>query len=53
MPRKVAKKALVVEDELLRDYELVLVFSPEVAEDGLEAAIGKVSQFIMGNGKYS
>ena len=44
--RRASKKALKVEDEQLRDYELVLVFSPEVAEDGVDAAIGKVSQFI-------
>ncbi len=36
--------------ELLRDYELVLVFNPELAEDGLDAAIGKVSQFITEGG---
>ncbi len=50
MARRVSKKAPKVEEEELQDYELVLVFSPEVAEDGLEAAIGKVSQFITGNG---
>jgi small subunit ribosomal protein S6 len=44
------KKSLEVEEELLRDYELVLVFSPEVAEDGLDAAIGKVNQFITERG---
>jgi small subunit ribosomal protein S6 len=47
----VAKKALKkVEDEHLRDYELVLILSSEVTEDGLEAAIGKVSQFITERG---
>ena len=50
MPRRVSKKPLKVEDEQLRDYELVLVFSPEVAEDGLEAAIGRVNQFITDSG---
>jgi len=50
VPRKVSSKALKVEDEQLRDYELVLVFSPEVAEDGVDAAIGKVSQFITEGG---
>ncbi len=49
MPRKV-KTVAVVEDEELRDYELVVVFSPEVAEEALEAAIGKVSQFITERG---
>ena len=46
MARKVASKAAKVEDEQLRDYELVLVFSPELAEDALEVAIDKVSKFI-------
>ena len=45
-----AKKAQQVEDEQLRDYELVLVFSPEVPEDGIEAEINKVSQFITEGG---
>ena len=53
MPRRVSKKVLKVEDERLRDYELVLVFSPEIAEDGVEAAIGKVSQFITERGGTS
>jgi small subunit ribosomal protein S6 len=48
MSPKIAKKAPVVEDEL-RDYELVLVFSPEVVEEN-DAAIGKVSQFITDKG---
>ena len=38
------------EDEELRDYELVLVFSPEVIEENADAAIGKVSQFITERG---
>ena len=50
MARKVSSKETKaeVEDEKLQDYELVLVFSPELAEDGLEASVGKVSQFITG-----
>ncbi len=50
MSERVSKKAPKLEDEQLRDYELVLVFSPQVAEDGIEAAIGKVSQFIVEKG---
>ena len=50
MSARVSKKALKIEDEQLRDYELVLVFGPEVPEDGLDAAIGKVSQFITERG---
>jgi small subunit ribosomal protein S6 len=34
----------------LQDYELVLIFSPEIADDSAEAAIGKVSQFITDRG---
>lgn len=50
MTGMLSNKALKVEDELLRDYELILVFSPEIAEDGLDAAISKVSQFITERG---
>jgi len=34
----------------LRDYELVLVISPEVADEGIPAVVEKVSQFITGRG---
>lgn len=34
----------------MRDYELVLVISPEIAEEDVPAAIDKVSQFITGRG---
>ena len=50
MPGRVSKKAPKVGDERLQDYELVLVFSPEVAENGVEAAVGKVSQLITERG---
>jgi len=50
VPGRVSRRTPKVEDEQLRDYELVLVFSPEVAEDGVEAAIGRVSQFITERG---
>ncbi len=54
MPAKIAKTPKVekVEDLGLQDYELVLVFSPEVdvAEDGAGVAIGKVSQVIADRG---
>ena len=48
-----SKEAIKVDDEQLRGYELVLIFSPEVAEDGLDAAISKVSQFITAKGGTS
>jgi small subunit ribosomal protein S6 len=50
---RISKKALEVADEKLGDYELVLVFSPAVAEEDAEAAIGKVSQFITERGGTS
>jgi len=43
-PRKVLK----VEDKQLRDYELVLIISPEVVEEKFDATIDNVSQFITG-----
>jgi small subunit ribosomal protein S6 len=34
----------------LRDYELVLIISPEIAEEDVPSAIDKVSQFITNRG---
>jgi len=34
----------------LRDYELVLVIDPDIAEEDVPSAIDKVSQFITGRG---
>jgi len=39
-----------VESEKLRDYELVLVISPEVTQEEFEATINNVSRFITGKG---
>ena len=50
MPRKVAKKELKVEDKQLRDYELVLIISPEVVEEKFDAVIDNVSQFVTEKG---
>jgi small subunit ribosomal protein S6 len=50
MAGKVSAKKPKVEEEELRDYELIVVFSPEVTEDGLDAALGKVNQFITERG---
>jgi len=38
------------EDRQLRDYELLLVISPEVAEEEFEAILGNISQLITGRG---
>ncbi len=46
----VSDKVTTEEGEQLPDYELVVVISPEVAEEELEAAIDKVSQFVSGKG---
>jgi small subunit ribosomal protein S6 len=36
--------------EQLRDYELVVIISPEIAEEQLEATIDKIGRFITGRG---
>ena len=46
----VSEKISTEEGELLRDYELVLVINPEVAEEQLTATIDTVSQFITQRG---
>ncbi len=38
------------ENEQLSDYELVLIISPEVAEEKFEATVQGISQFITGKG---
>ena len=38
------------EDNRLQDYELVLIISPEVGDETLEAAIDNVSKFVTGGG---
>ena len=53
MAVKRTKEAVKVDDEQLRGYELVLIFSPEVTEDGLDVAISKVTQFITAKGGNS
>ncbi len=39
-----------VEDKRLRDYELVLIISPEVVDEALDTTIKRVSQFITERG---
>lgn len=34
----------------MRNYELVLILSPEVADESVSAAVGRVSQFITDRG---
>ena len=45
-----SEKVSTEEDKQLRDYELVLVISPEVVEEEFEAAINNVSRFITESG---
>ena len=49
-PRKISKEVAEKKDEQLRDYELVLIISPEIAEEGFEAILEKTSQFVTGSG---
>ncbi len=44
------KEVLTVEDKRLRDYDVVFIISPEVADDALEVIINNISQFITGKG---
>ncbi len=46
----VSEKVSTKEGAKLRDYELVLIISPEVAEEKFEATIDNVSQFITEKG---
>ncbi len=44
------KKAPEVESKQLRDYELILIISPEIADENLDTTIDKISQFITKKG---
>jgi small subunit ribosomal protein S6 len=46
----VATEATKVDDYRLQDYELVLIISPEVGDEALDATIDNVSKFITGSG---
>ncbi len=48
--KRASEKTLTTEDEQLRDYELVLIISPEMAGEVLDTAIDNVGQFITGKG---
>ena len=45
-----SKKAPETEGKQLRDYELMLIISPEIADEALEATIDRVSHFITEKG---
>jgi len=44
------KKASTVESDQLRDYEMVVIISPEVTTEKLEATIDNISRLITGKG---
>ena len=44
------EQALNSVDGVLRDYELVVIISPEVAEEEISAALEKISRFIAERG---
>jgi len=48
--RRTSSKALKVEDKQPRDYEMVLIISPEVEGEKLETTVDRVSQFITERG---
>jgi len=43
-------EGVVSQEDKLRDYELVFIVSPEVAEDRLDATIETVSQWVTSKG---
>ena len=44
--KKVSRKVSKAEDERLRDYEMVLIISPEVVDEKFEGIIDNISRFI-------
>jgi len=49
-PEQETKKAPGVEGKHLRDYEMVLVISPEVVDEALDTKIKSITQFIIDKG---
>ena len=43
-------EAVTVEDNQLRDYELVLIISPELGDEAVQATVDNVSKLIAGRG---
>lgn len=50
VPKGSARQELKAEDKQLRDYELLLVISPEVIDEELEGTVAKISQLITERG---
>ena len=45
-----ATEAAKVDDYRLQDYELVLIISPEVGDEALDATLDNISKFVTGSG---
>ncbi len=50
VPKKVSTATVKIEDKRVRDYELVLIISPEVVDEAFDAMIDSISQLITGKG---
>jgi len=48
--KKVSEKVLNVEDKQLRNYELVLIISPEITDEALDTKVDNISRFITERG---
>ncbi len=48
--RRIAEEVSEAEDKQLRDYELVMIISPEIAEENFDAIIDNVSRFVTEKG---
>ena len=44
--KKVSEEVLRTEDKQLRNYELVVIISPEVMDEALDTTVDNISQFI-------
>lgn len=49
-PAKIIKEAPEAQDQQFRDYEMVLIISPEIIDEALDNTIDKISKFVTENG---
>ncbi|MBI4266905.1 MAG: 30S ribosomal protein S6 [Chloroflexi bacterium] len=45
-----SEKVLTAEAKRLRDYDLVFIINPEIADDAVETMVNNIGQFITGKG---
>ena len=50
MPKRVSRQTVKQDDKPSRDYELILIISPEVKEEDFDTTLDKVSRFITEKG---